>query len=151
MARPTYELTVTDEIDAVAESVIEAGLQQYNQDNAGYTDSRALAVLISDPTSKEVIGGLLGRTSLGLFFVDLLYLPDRLRGHGIGGQVMERAEQEAKDRGCSAAVLYTITFQAPGFYERHGYRVLGRIECQLPGHTRLCMTKTFRVPGAEDE
>jgi GNAT superfamily N-acetyltransferase len=28
---------------------------------------------------------------------------------GIGSQIMERAEQEAKNRGCSAAVFYTIT------------------------------------------
>jgi hypothetical protein len=40
-------------------------------------------------------------------------------------------------------VLFTITFQAPGFYERCGYRVLGRIECPPPGHTRICMIKTL--------
>jgi hypothetical protein len=34
-----------------------------------------------------------------------------------------------------------VTFQAPGFYERQGYEVLGRIECDPPGHTRSCMTK----------
>jgi hypothetical protein len=51
------------------------------------------------------------------------------------------AEAEAKKRGCSTAVLYTITFQAPAFYERQGYQVLGHVECQPPGHTRLCMTK----------
>jgi len=37
--------------------------------------------------------------------------------------------------------LFTVTFQAPGFYERQGYQVLGRIECKPPGHTRICMTK----------
>jgi len=41
------------------------------------------------------------------------------------------------------AVLYTITFQAPAFYERQRYRVLGRIECRPPGYTRLCMIKTL--------
>jgi ribosomal protein S18 acetylase RimI-like enzyme len=54
---------------------------------------------------------------------------------------MDKAEEEARSRGCSAAVLYTITFQAPGFYERNGCQVLGRIEYLPPGHARLCMTK----------
>jgi predicted N-acetyltransferase YhbS len=63
------------------------------------------------------------------------------RGQGLGGKVMAMAEQEARQRGCSAAVLFTIVFQAPDFYARQGYRELGRVECDPPGHTRVCMTK----------
>lgn len=134
-------LTLTDELDPSAEAVIKNGLDKYNEKMAGYRDWRPLRVLVSDPRSKTVLGGLLGRTSLGLFFVDSLFLPESVRGHGIGSRIMATAEQEAKKRGCSTAVLYTITFQAPGFYERGGYQALGRIEVEAPGHTRLCMTK----------
>jgi GNAT superfamily N-acetyltransferase len=98
---------------------------------------------VSDAASKKIIGGLLGRTSLGLLFIDLFFIPKAPRGNGIGTQVIECAEAEARSRGCSAAVLYTITFQAPAFYERQGYRVLGRIECRPPGYTRLCMIKAL--------
>jgi hypothetical protein len=41
------------------------------------------------------------------------------------------------------AALYTITFQAPAFYERQGYRVLGSVECRRPSYTRLCMIKAL--------
>jgi GNAT superfamily N-acetyltransferase len=88
---------------------------------AGYIDSRSLSIQVVDTASGRIVGGLLGRTSLGLFFIDL---PKELRGHGLGTEVIEAAEAEAKRRGCATAVLYTITFQAPGFYERQGYRVL---------------------------
>ncbi|MEJ0066742.1 MAG: hypothetical protein WDM85_16100 [Caulobacteraceae bacterium] len=64
---------------------------------------------------------------------------------GLGAEVMRKAEAEAVRRGCTAAVLYTITFQAPGFYARLGYRELGRIECDPPGQTRVCMTKRLRA------
>jgi GNAT superfamily N-acetyltransferase len=110
---------------------------------AGYADTRGLSVFVSDAETKKIIGGLLGRTSLGLFFIDLFFLPKALRGNGIGTQVIECAEAEARNRGCSMAVLYTITFQAPASYERQGYRVLGRIECHPPGHTRFCMIKAL--------
>jgi hypothetical protein len=55
----------------------------------------------------------------------------------------DRAQPIPRNRGCSMAALYTITFQAPAFYERQGYRVLGRVECRPPGYTRMCMTKAL--------
>ena len=67
----------------------------------------------------------MGRTSLGLFFIDLIFLPKELRGKRLGSEIIEAAEDEARKRGCTSAVLYTITFQAPGFYERQGYRCSG--------------------------
>jgi len=38
-----------------------------------------------------------------------------------------------------------ITFQAPEFYERRGYRVLGGVECPPPGHTRTSIAKASNV------
>ncbi len=135
------KLTLTDAPDERAQSVIRGGLSDYNIGQAGYRDARPLAVLVSDSETEEVIGGLLGRTSMGLLFIDLFFLPERLRRRGIGGRVIQAAEAEALGRGCSRAILFTVTFQAPGFYERLGYQALGRIECDPPGHTRICMTK----------
>ena len=51
------------------------------------------------------------------------------------------AEAEARERGCRSGVLYTISFQAPGFYARHGWRVFGEIPCDPPGTSRVFMTK----------
>jgi GNAT superfamily N-acetyltransferase len=143
VATPQAELrlTLTDAPDDQAQAVIRGGLTEYNTEEAGYRDSRPLGILVSDPETGEVIGGLLGRTSMGRFFVDLFFLPESLRKNRIGSRIIRKAEDEAKRRGCSRAVLFTVTFQAPGFYERQGYEVLGRIECDPPGHTRICMTK----------
>jgi GNAT superfamily N-acetyltransferase len=90
-----------------------------------------------------VVGGLTGRTSLGLLFVDLFYLPAGLRGGGIGGEILRLAEGEARRRGCRTAVLYTISFQAPGFYQRNGWRVFGEVPCDPPGTSRVFMTKSL--------
>ena len=138
-------VTLTDSPDLAAQKVIESGLSRYNAEKAGYSDSRDLAVLVSDPETGQVLGGLLGRTSLGLLFVDLIFVPDSLRDRRLGSRIMELAEEEAKRRGCCAVVLYTINFQAPGFYERHGYREFGRIDCHPPGTSRIYMTKNLDV------
>jgi GNAT superfamily N-acetyltransferase len=138
---PEPSLILTDAPGERAQATIRGGLAGYNAEQAGYRDARPLAVLLSDPRTGEPIGGLLGRTSMGLLFIDLFFLPESLRRHGIGSRVIRAAEDEALRRGCSRAILFTVTFQAPGFYERQGYRVLARIECAPPGHTRICMTK----------
>jgi GNAT superfamily N-acetyltransferase len=141
-----FDVWVTDSVDARAEAAIEGGLARFNQDQAGFVDSRALAVLVREPPGGDVVGGILGRTTFGLLFVDLIFLPPSARGQGLGGHVMAMAEREARQRGCSAAVLFTIVFQAPDFYARQGYRELGRVECDPPGFARVCMTKRLTEP-----
>ena len=134
-------LTVTDAPGAEAAAVIEKGLGAYNRAQAGYWDSKPLAVVVSDAETRHVLGGLLGRTSLGLCFIDLVFLPDAVRGAGVGRSMMRQAEDEARRRGCRAVVLYTISFQAPGFYEKLGYRRFGEIACDPPGTSRIFFVK----------
>ena len=106
MAMEYFVLTVTDQPTDDAATVIEGGLDRYNVNQAGHSDSRPLAVLINDPVTNVVVGGLLGRT----FFVDLIFVPDALRGPGVGSRILEAAEREAIRRNCSAVALYTISF-----------------------------------------
>ncbi len=134
-------LEVAGEITPGMEAVIGGGLSEYNRAKAGYADGRDLAVVLRQGATGAVLGGLLGRTTLGLLFIDLVYLPDGVRGQGTGTRMLGMAEAEAVARGCTAAVLFTITFQAPDWYARHGYRELGRVEVAPPGATRVCMTK----------
>jgi GNAT superfamily N-acetyltransferase len=142
-------LFVTDAPDDEAQRIIDGGLTDYNAQRAGYWDWRPLAVLARDPVSARVLGGMLGRTSLGLLFIDLVYLPEEIRGRELGSRMLRMAEEEAARRGCRAGVLYTISFQAPGFYERHGWREFGRIPCDPPGTSRVFMTKDLASGGSK--
>jgi GNAT superfamily N-acetyltransferase len=136
-------LTISDAHDPEAEAEIGGGLQRFNEAQTGIRDSRPLTVVVRDAVTNRVLGGLTGRTSLGVLFIDLFFLPETLRGGGLGSRILRLAEGEGPRRGCRAAVLYTLSFQAPGFYERHGYRVLGAIDCNPPGTRRVFMTKSF--------
>ncbi len=136
-------VAVTDAPDARVEAAIGEGLRRFNTQQSGIDDSRPLAVVVSDPDTNEVLGGITGRTSLGLLFIDLVFLPDELRGDGLGSRILKLAEDEGRRRGCRAAMLYTISFQAPGFYARHGWRVFGEIACDPPGTSRIFMTKSL--------
>ena len=135
------DLCLTDIADVEGYRVVNDGLADHGREQAGYWNSTPLYVLVRDPSNGTVLGGLTGRTSLGLLFIDLVFLPPELRNRGIGTRVLRMAEDEAIRRGCRAAVLYTITFQAPAFYERHGWREFGRVACDPPGTARIFMTK----------
>lgn len=137
------ELTLTDAPTSAEVARISDDLDQFNIDVTAIEDRKPLAVLVNDPDTGEVLGGMTGRTSLGLMFVDLFHLPEHLRGNGLGSRILHMAETEGKRRGCKAAVLYTISFQAPDFYRRHGWRVFGEIACDPPGTSRIFMTKNL--------
>lgn len=140
---PGYEVILTDAPDSRARIVIDEGLAGYNSDQAGIDDRQALAVLVKDSRTGETLGGILGRTSLGLLFIDIVFLPEELRGHGLGSRMLAMAEAEGRARKCINAVLYTISFQAPAFYARHGWHELGRVACNPPGASRIFMTKSL--------
>lgn len=136
-------LTFPETRDPRAEDVIAGGLAAYNKEKFGRIDAQTLDILVRDDNSGAAVGGLLGRSSLGLFFLDLFYLPEELRGGGLGSRIMAQAEAEARGRGCTAAVVSTISFQAPKFYERHGYRRFGEVACPPDGATRIFLSKTL--------
>ncbi len=135
------DIVLTDTPNATDVAVIDGGLADFNAEHSDYHDKRELAVLARDKATGNTIGGLLGRTSLGLLFIDLVYLPPVLRGQDIGSRMLGMMEQEAARRGCRSATVMTISFQAPGFYERHGWREVGRVPCDPPGTFRVFLSK----------
>lgn len=140
------EILVTNRIDEGMSRVIGGGLDAFNDEVAGYADRLPLAVVAKNAATGAVLGGALGRSSLGLLFLDLFYLPPPLRRGGWGSRILQQFEQEGRRRGCRSAVLYTISFQAPKFYERHGWRAFGEIPCDPAGTSRIFMTKDLSTP-----
>jgi GNAT superfamily N-acetyltransferase len=134
-------IVVTDDIDLEMRNAIGGGLDAFNDEVTGYCDRKPLAVLARHSSTDAVIGGALGRSSLGLLFLDLFYISPGRRRSGLGTTILEAFEQEGRRRGCVAAVLYTISFQAPGFYARHGWQRFGEIPCLPSGTSRIFMSK----------
>ena len=139
----TPVVTLTDAPTSDAEAIIGERLAGFSASQAGYRDSRKLAIVVTDGDTGKVIGGLTGRTWYGLLFIDIFFLPESLRGHGLGGRILQMAEAEARARECITSMLYTISFQAPEFYAKHGYRVFGQVECLPPGTSRIFLAKAL--------
>ncbi|MFJ8310589.1 MULTISPECIES: GNAT family N-acetyltransferase [unclassified Streptomyces] len=90
----------------------------------------------------ELVGGLTGRTWAGWLHIDLLWVLGALRTAGLGTRLLTRAEELARaERGCGHARLETWDFQAPGFYRKRGYEVVGVVPDYPPGVTEFTLTK----------
>ena len=136
-------IDVSDAISTEDFRVIEIGLNHYNDDITGFNDRQPLSVIVRDSNTGNALGGITGRSSLGLLFIDLVWLAPELRSQGLGKELLSRFEIEGKKRGCIAAVLYTISFQAPDFYKKNGWEVFGEVSCKPDGTSRVFMTKTL--------
>ena len=139
MTAPIIE--ISDHANPNAERLLGDGLAAFNKQATGYHDRRPLTALIRDPHTHEILGGITGRTAFGMAFLDLFHVPATLRGTGLGSRLLQAFENEARRRGCLNAVLYTISFQAPGFYEKNGWVRFGEIPCAPEGSSRVFMSK----------
>jgi GNAT superfamily N-acetyltransferase len=135
------KIIVTDAPDDADIKIIQDGLKAYNTEKTGYDDYKPLAVFVTDPKTAKVVGGLYGGSSMGQLRIDRFFLPEDRRRDRIGTRVLKMAEEEARRRGCSRVSLNTLEIQAPGFYQKQGYMMAARLECDPPGVTRYLMTK----------
>ena len=135
-----FKIQKADTADPEARQAILDGLVAYNDSKTGPNAYQPLAILITDDSGR-IIGGLWGRTVYHWLFTELLFVPESLRGQGVGRTLIVKAEQEALSRGCHSAWLDTFGFQAPGFYERMGYECFGELPDYPVGFSRFFMKK----------
>ena len=141
-AAGTVRLKLTADADPAERAIIGAGLVEFNEARAGLLNACPLNVLLMDAQG-ATIGGLWGRTYWHWLYVELLFVPAPLRGTKLGARLLGAAEDEARRRHCVGVWLDTVTFQAPRFYEKQGYRPFGRLSDYPPGFDRIFFTKTL--------
>jgi ribosomal protein S18 acetylase RimI-like enzyme len=90
-----------------------------------------------------VVGGLIGRTHAipEWLEISIIWVDETVRGRGIGRQLMQLAETQARQRGCLFVRLSTAQYQAPGFYQKLGYTVYGTLANLPRGETAYYLWK----------
>ena len=97
------------------------------------------------------LGGLLGETQLAWLKIQYVSIRADARRRGIGSRLMSLAEAEAINRGCKYAFLDTMSYQAPDFYQKLGYRIAGQLDnWDSHGHAKFFLVKTLAAPPRRD-
>jgi GNAT superfamily N-acetyltransferase len=117
-------------------------LTAFNGAATGADDERDLSVRVTDPGG-ELVAGLTGWTWGGCGGINLVWVRADRRHQGWGSRLIEAAEAEALVRGCTRMVVSSMTFQAPAFYEKHGYVETGRMEGLPGGHADVHFLKVL--------
>lgn len=138
----TPPLSLFDTVPDAARDTILAGLKAYNETLLGPTDRRDIFIPLVDDDG-TVDGGLVGYTGRGWLYVEMLFVPERVRGQRLAAHLLATAEDEARARGCIGAYIDTINPDARRAYERAGYTTFGRIENFTAGLEISWMIKRF--------
>ena len=102
-------------------------IRSYNRSKREAAESEPLNLYVEDD-SGQVMAGLVAETFGNWLEIEYLFVKEDLRGQGIGSQLLQQAESEAKNRNCRFAFVNTYQFQAPDFYKRHGYKEVLRLQ-----------------------
>ena len=104
---------------------IHTGLRSYNRTFVPDMEDLSLAVINE---AGQIIGGCDAFRMGELAMLDVLWVAEEYRGTGLGARILGQLEERALRQGARRLELNTFGFQAPGFYEKLGYRRFGVIE-----------------------
>lgn len=118
---------ITDEIKEQDRETIHQGLLKYNLERLEDKSPKDLGIYVRD-SEGNIVAGLIGTTHGNWLMVKFLWVSESLRGQNIGSEILKQAESTAKERGCRFVFLDTFSFQAPLFYQKHGYQEVFTLE-----------------------
>ena len=121
---------------------IRESLNKFNQAIVG-DDGHTPIHIVEYGTDGTIIGGIIGGTYWGWMYVDILWVHEDHRKKGIGSRLLQEAEKEAVRRGCHHVHLDTMSWQAPEFYKKHGYKTIGILPDIPSGKQKYLLTKAL--------
>ena len=96
-------------------------IRSYNRSKREAAECEPLNLYVEDEHG-QLLAGLVAETFGNWLEIEYLFVKEDLRGQGIGSQLLQQAESEAKKRNCRFAFVNTYQFQAPAFYQKYGYK-----------------------------
>jgi len=137
-----YQLELLAKPHHVVRQIILNGLSDFNRTSLmpGLRIDD-LAVVIRHRETREILGGLWGRTGCEWLSIEYVFVPESLRGQGLAARLIGIAEEEAVRRGCHSVWLDTLNPKALTLYERLGYERFGELKDFPKGGSRFFLQK----------
>lgn len=118
------------------EKVIREGIKSFNNKNhpehpifqiyreKGYNDPFGFYALLDN----QIIGGMIAHKKMQWLDIDILYVNENFRENKIGSHLINKAIEYCKKEELVGIHLYTLDFQAKGFYEKKGFKLIAEIK-----------------------
>jgi ribosomal protein S18 acetylase RimI-like enzyme len=131
-----HDLT-PDEVDA-----IEGRLYEHNSHATGRHDGKGLGFVIRDDAGR-MIGAAAGYTWAGISELRQIWVDKAYRRRGYARALLDAFVEEARDRGARRIWVASYDFQAPGMYEKAGFRRMAEFDGWPEGHVNVVHCKTL--------
>ena len=119
---------------------IRSALTAFNEGVVG-SDGHTALNLVEYDARGEIVGGLIGGSYWGWLYIDILWVREDARRKGLGSRLLMAAEEQARARGCHHVHVDTMSWQAPLFYQKHGYEVIGILPDIPKGNQKYLLMK----------
>ncbi|MFD2176852.1 GNAT family N-acetyltransferase [Veronia pacifica] len=100
-------------------ALVTDGLRSYNRPHLEDIQSEQILFLLRE--ADDVIAGCSGRLFGQWFCIQYLWVDEKLRGTGVGSQLMTATENHIIEKGCKKVLVDTLSFQALPFYKKLGF------------------------------
>jgi len=129
---------VKEDSDFIRNKVIEYNLSLL-PDEVKQSSFHVSHILRND--AGEIVGGITGKIYWCHLHIDYLWVEDSLRGKGYGEKLLLQMEKTAIKNNCRLILLDTFSFQAPNFYHKLGFKVVGLVENHPKGFKQYYLEK----------
>ena len=126
-----------NEVDA-----IEDRLYEHNSQATGRHDGQWLGFVIRDDAG-QMIGAAAGYTWAGISELKQMWIDEAYRGRGYAGELLNAFVAEAASRGVRRIWVASYDFQAPGMYEKAGFKRMAEFAGWPEGHSNVVLCKTL--------
>ncbi len=140
MTQPIIQIDSGDEDQAA----VLAWLREYNlQENGSFMRSLTDGAerkffLIAKLESGILVGGIRGSTSFDWLRIEQMAVSPEYRRTGIGRRLVAAAESLGIESHCCFSYVDSMSYQVPEFYEKLGYREVGRLpNWDSQGHDKV--------------
>jgi len=120
---------ITQELNTQAKEVVENELYKYNlkhfpEDLRGKYEE--IQIFLKDENG-NVRGGIVAEVCWNWLEIHTFMIDENIRKCGFGTKLLLALEEIAFAKQCDFIKVDTLSFQALGFYEKHGYQVFGTL------------------------
>ena len=117
-------------------------LRMHNSYTTGRHDGRGLGFAIRNEVG-QMIGVAAGFTWSGTCEVKQMWIDEAYRGRGYGRALLSAVIEEACNRGARRIWVASYDFQAPGFYEKAGFKRMAEFKGWPEGYSNVVLCKTL--------
>ena len=138
----TLQIEANHDLTSNEIAAIEDRLYDHNSDAIERRDGRGLGFVIRNEVG-QMIGVVAGFTWSGTSELKQMWIDEIYRGRGYARALLDAFIEEACSRGVRRIWVASCDFQAPGFYEKAGFKRMAEFEGWPEGHINVILCKTI--------